>query len=130
MLLLTYFKLKLRPLLRQIIRLFLFYYYDTYYTTGGSGKLILGERVATANTLFNLSSGSIYIGDYTIFGHNVMVLTGKHNFVDGARAGLVDVIDGKSWGGGDLEVPNFGYDIKIGRACWISSGAILIGGVS
>lgn len=122
-------RLKLRPVIRPIMRLFLFYFYDTSYTIGNSVRLRIGKKVAVANTLFNLSSGSITIGDYTIFGQNVMVLTGRHNYINGARAGLEDVINGPSWGGGDLEVPSTGYDIHIGRGSWIASGAIIIGGV-
>jgi acetyltransferase-like isoleucine patch superfamily enzyme len=96
---------------------------------GSSGKLYLGKKVATSNTLFNVSSGSIYIGDYTIFGQNVMVLTGRHRFSHGMRSGLDDVISGKSWGGGEKEVPTSGFDIQIGSGCWIASGAIISGGV-
>jgi len=119
-----------RPLVRPLIRFFLFYYYDTSYTMGDGGILVTGRKVAVANTLFNLSSGSIYVGDFTIFGQNVMVLTGRHNFCDGQRAGLQEVIDGPSWGGGEEEVPSFGYDIHIGRGTWIASGAIITGGVT
>jgi galactoside O-acetyltransferase len=96
---------------------------------GRSGKLHLGEKVAVANTLFNVSSGSIYVGDYSIFGQNVMILTGRHNFVGGRRAGLDEVMSGPSWGGGEKEVPLNGLDIHIGKGCWIASGAIVIGGV-
>ncbi len=122
-------KLKIRPFIRPIIRLLLYYLYETSYTMGSSGSLVTGKKVAVANTLFNLSSGSIFIGDYTIFGQNVMVLTGRHNYIRGERAGLVDVINGPAWGGGDLEVPPSGYDIHIGRGTWIASGVIITGGV-
>jgi acetyltransferase-like isoleucine patch superfamily enzyme len=121
---------KLRPIMRPIMRFLLYFFYETSYTVGTSGKLSLGKKVATANTLFNLSSGSIVIGDYTIFGQNVMLLTGRHNYVDGQRAGLDEVINGPSWGGGELEVPSSGYDIYIGQGCWIASGSIIIGGVT
>jgi len=70
---------KLRPVLRPVVRFILYYFYETSYTVGTSGRLLVGKKVAVANTLFNLSSGSITIGDYTIFGQNVMVLTGRHN---------------------------------------------------
>ena len=122
-------KLKIRPFMRSVIRFFLFYYYDTSFIMGGNGRVVLGKKVATANTLFNVSSGSIYIGDYTIFGQNVMLLTGRHNFVDGERAGLELVKNGSSWGGGDVEVPSEGYDITVGSGSWIASGVIVTGGV-
>lgn len=121
---------RLRPIMRPIVRFLLYYFYETPYIMGTAGRLVKGKKVATANTLFNLSSGSIYIGDYTIFGQNVMVLTGRHNFVDGRRAGLDEVIRGPAWGGGDQEVPSSGYDIRIGSGVWIASGATIIGGVT
>jgi acetyltransferase-like isoleucine patch superfamily enzyme len=126
----SYLKRKLRPVIRPIVHIFLYYFYETSYTVGTSGRLLIGKKVAVANTLFNLSSGSITIGDYAIFGQNVMVLTGRHNYINGERAGLQDVINGPAWGGGDLEVPSSGYDIHIGRGTWIASGAIITGGVT
>jgi acetyltransferase-like isoleucine patch superfamily enzyme len=120
----------LRPVMRPFVRWLLYFFYETPYTTGTGGSVLTGKKVALSNTLFNTSSGSINIGDYTIFGHNVMVLTGRHNFVDGHRAGLKDVINGYTWGGGEKEVPSSGYDIHIGVGCWIASGAIIIGGVT
>ncbi len=126
----TWIKLKIRPLMRSIIRFFLFYYYDTSLTIGGNGRVSLGKKVATSNTLFNVSSGSIYVGDYTIFGQNVMLLTGRHQFVNGQRAGIELVRNSASWGGGDIEVPSSGYDIVIGNGTWIASGVIITGGVS
>ena len=87
-------------------------------TDGGS--LTIGHRVSTMNTIFNLASGSVTVGDDTIFGYNCMVLTGRHEFVDGARASL----------SGHEEVPRSGGDITIGRGCWIASGATIAGGVT
>lgn len=115
--------------MRPIVRFFMYFYYETSCTLGNSGSLVLGKKVAVSNTLFNLSSGSIYIGDYTIFGQNVMVVTGRHNFLGGQRAGLDSVMHSETWGGGKLEVPSSGYDIHIGSGAWIASGAIIIGGV-
>lgn len=123
-------QLKLRPYVRPFVRFFLYFFYDTHYVMGASGRLHLGIKVATANTLFNISSGSIFVGDYTVFGQNVMVLTGRHKFASGKRAGLDEVISGKSWGGGVKEVPSSGFDIHIGNGCWIASGAIISGGVA
>jgi len=112
------------------MRLFKYYFYDTSYTIGESGSLNIGKRVCVANTVFNLSSGSIFIGDYTIFSHNVMVLTGRHNFQNGQRASLMPGVNSQSWGGGDEEVPPSGFDIHIGKSVWIAAGAIISGGVT
>jgi acetyltransferase-like isoleucine patch superfamily enzyme len=123
-------KRRLRNFMRPIMRFFLYFFYETSYTIGSSGKLHLGEKVAVANTLFNLSSGSIYVGDRTIFSHNVMVITGRHNFVNGKRASLAPGVNSESWGGGEEEVPSSGFDIRIGSGTWIAAGAIISGGVT
>ena len=120
----------LRPLARRILRPLLPYFYDTYCVMGHSGKLSMGKKVAAANTLFNVASGSISVGDYTIFGQNVMVLTGRHLFMQGQRAGAELFSKTDSWGGGELEVPAVGFDIHIGSGCWIASGSIISGGVT
>ena len=119
----------LRPILRPFVRWWLFYFYDTCFIVGDKKRLSIGKKVATSNAIFNLSSGKIFIDDYTIFGQNVMILTGRHKFKDGERAGLESVKKTSSWGGGELEVPNAGYDIHIGKGCWIASGVIVSGGV-
>lgn len=116
--------------MRPAIRWLLYFYYDTHCVMGSGGALQIGKKVATSNTLFNVSSGSIIVGDYTIFGQNVMVLTGRHRFTGGKRAGLKEAMSGGSWGGGCQEVPCSGFDIKIGSGCWIASGAIISGGVT
>jgi maltose O-acetyltransferase len=115
--------------MRHIIRFFLFYFYDTYYVVGSSGKLKIGKNCGLANTFFNLSSGSIIIGNNTIFSSNVMVLTGRHNFKNGMRASLNPGVIKKNIGGGAEEVPTSGYDIIIGNGSWIAAGTIITGGV-
>ena len=93
----------------------------TYYCKGDKKKLHLGKNTSLVNTIFNTSSGHIYIGDDTIFGHNVMVLTGVHEFLNGKRKSLVT---------GGFETPLEGFDIKIGKGCWIASGVIITGKVN
>lgn len=71
------------------------------------------------STIFNTRSGKIVVGSNCVFGEEVMLLTGKHNFIS-------DVTDEK-----DLHtVPEDGRDIIIGRNCYIGSGAIIIGRVT
>lgn len=123
-------KQKLRNPIRPLMRIFKYYFYDTYYVVGTNGSLHLGKRVAVANTVFNLSSGSIFVGDYTICSYNVMVLTGRHKFKKGQRASLAPGVKKSGWGGGPEEVPTSGYDIHIGKSVWIASGAIISGGVT
>lgn len=80
---------------------------------GGWDRVDLGQNVKLVNTLLNVSSGRILIGDHTFFGHNVSLLTGSHfiDNVDEARQGY----------------PSFGRDIVIGRGVWIASNSIVLG---
>ena len=48
------------------------------YIHGDKERVHIGKNTSLVNSLFNTSSGHIYIGDDTIFGHNCMLLTGKH----------------------------------------------------
>lgn len=108
-------------LLRRFARAYQPIAMRTDYCHGDRARLHVGRNVSTVNTIFNVASGHIYVGDATIFGHNCMVLTGRHEFVHGRRKKL-------SVGGPDT--PTEGHDIRIGSGCWIASGAIICGGVS
>lgn len=121
-------QLFLRGPMRPIVRFFLFFINSTHYVEGRGGRLTVGRRVGLANTHCNLSSGSIAIGDNCIFGPNVMLITGRHLFVEGKRASM-HVDEDLGWGGGDVEVPRTGFDISIGEGSWICAGAIVSGGV-
>jgi acetyltransferase-like isoleucine patch superfamily enzyme len=85
---------------------------------GNEKRLHLHKTVQCNNTLFNLSSGEIFVDAGTLFAHNVMVLTGRHNRTYNYRQELVD------------SVPPSGYDIHIGKQVWVASGAIILGGVT
>jgi acetyltransferase-like isoleucine patch superfamily enzyme len=95
---------------------------DYSYVHGDKNRLHLGENCSTTNTIFNVNSGDITIGNDTIFGHNCMLLTGTHEFFNGKRASLDKeaLID---------EVPINGRDILIGSGCFIGSGVTIIGPV-
>lgn len=93
---------------------------ETPQIQGRRDRVHVGADVSLMNTLFNTVSGDIFIGDRTIFGHNVMVLTGTHLYEDGKR---------RSVRGMPGEVPEAGRSITIEEDCWIGSGAIVLGGV-
>ena len=64
-----YLKNQKRNLARRIIRPWLKYFYDTSFVMGGNAeRLVVGHRSALSNTLFNVSSGVITVGDRSIFG--------------------------------------------------------------
>jgi len=87
-----------------------------YQVWGRRNRLHLHPTVRLQNTLLNTASGDIYIGENTFFGHNCMVLTGKHIFNPNDNYSNT--------------VPKTGEDIRIGSNCWIASGAIITGGVT
>ena len=95
-----------------------------YYLYGEPDRLVVGERCATSDVLFNTNSGRISVGDDTIFGHRCMVLTGRHRFHQGKRVDL--------WPAGTCDFPEIadeGCDITIGTGCFIGSGSIILAGV-
>jgi len=105
----------LRRIARRLLTPILKYALDTHLVVGDGGEVIVGERVALANAILNVSSGSITLGHRTILSHGVMMITGRHDFIDGKRASLPADRDDGSWGGGEVEVPSSGYDITLGE---------------
>lgn len=81
---------------------------------GERDRIILGKNVTLANSVLNCRSGKIIIEDNVFFGHNCLVLTGRHDFR------LKDE-------GRILTVPDEGFDIVIRRGAWIASAVTLIG---
>jgi acetyltransferase-like isoleucine patch superfamily enzyme len=100
-----------------------FTHIDYAYIHGSKDRLHLGQRCSTMNTLFNVISGHIHVGDDTAFAHGCQVLTGEHRFFEGKRASF----QAKS---PYTEVPLEGNDIHIGERCFIGSGAIILKGVT
>ncbi len=115
-----------RTIARKLMKPFLKYFYDTHFVMGSPERLRIGERSALANTIFNVSSGNITVGDRSIFGQGVMVITGRHDFRNGMRISLDPNEDDGSWGG-NSEVPKEGFDISIGNGVFVASGAIILG---
>lgn len=119
-----------RPVARRVLRPILRFALDTHVVMGDESRVVVGERVALANAVLNVSSGRITIGSRTIMSPGVMIITGRHDFRDGRRVSLNPGMDDGSWGGGAAEVPDAGYDITIGEGVWICAGAIISGGVT
>lgn len=66
---------------------------------------------------FNTRSGCIVVGENTVFGEDVMVLTGKHMSIEEAARFNKEL----------HYVPPSGRDIRIGSGCYIGSGSIIVG---
>ena len=120
----------IRIVVRRALTPILKYALETHLVVGNAGKTSVGERVALANAILNVSSGSITLGRRTILSHGVMIITGRHDFIDGKRASFPEERDDGSWGGGEIEVPASGFDITLGEGVWVGVGAIILGGVN
>jgi acetyltransferase-like isoleucine patch superfamily enzyme len=83
------------------------------YIHGPRERLIVGKSVILNNATINTRGGSVRIDDHVMFGHNVSVLTGVHDYRQKA--------------GERISIECAGRDITIGRGAWIASNAILIG---
>ena len=80
---------------------------------GDPDRVKKGKGVKLINTFFNLSSGTVTIGDYTFFGNNVTILTGTHD--------ITKKLEERK------KSPTKGNDVHIGKGVWISSNAVIIG---
>lgn len=58
---------------------------------GDRSKLHLHDAAVVNNALFNLSSGTITVGEYAFFGHDVAVLTGTHDITKFGRARQTEI---------------------------------------
>lgn len=90
------------------------------YVHGSCDRISIGKGVSLVNTVLNTASGRICIENDVIFGHNCMLLTGRHDFKHGKRKKL----------SGEVDTPSEGYDIKIKEGCWLASGSIVVGGIT
>ena len=96
---------------------------DYAYVHGDLSRVHVGARCSTTNTVFNVISGEIWIGDDTYFSHGCYVLTGQHRFYRGRRVNL-------SPGAPFEEVPVTGNDIRIGSGCYIGANATILASVT
>lgn len=96
------------------------------YIHGDRSRVKFGKNISIMNTILNVSSGNISIGNDTIFGHNCVLATGIHQFKGGMRKKLYYKI---KYNKKVTEAPTEGHDIVIGRGCWIASNVTITGGV-
>lgn len=90
------------------------YLLSTHKIYGNKDKVYISKQCNVNNALFNTASGNIIIEDFVFFGHNVLVLTGTHNFNKFGKERMDDI-------------PLSGNDIIIKQGAWIASGAIILG---
>jgi acetyltransferase-like isoleucine patch superfamily enzyme len=82
--------------------------------SGPVSRVQVSETAGLANVLINTVGGRVVIGDYAFFGHDVLLLTGTHDF------GVV---------GQDRQAPRTDQDrtIVIESGVWIASRAVIVG---
>ncbi|NHC33703.1 acyltransferase [Scytonema millei VB511283] len=85
-----------------------------YLVYGDPQRLKLSASCVVNNALFNLSSGTICIGEDVFFGHNVSLITGTHDYTKFGKARMYDF-------------PTEGNDIAIEEGVWIASNVTVIG---
>jgi acetyltransferase-like isoleucine patch superfamily enzyme len=80
---------------------------------GDPDRLHIHPTAVLNNALINLSSGTVTIGEYAFFGHNVSILTGTHDWTKfGAER--------------QVAVPSSGRDVVIEEGAWLSSNVVVV----
>lgn len=98
-------------LLKPVIH---FHRLESMTIVGDASRLSISASASVHNAHFNLLSGTIRIDAHVFFGHNVMVLTGTHDYRRFGHARMISV-------------PDQDHDIRIEDGVWIASNATLIG---
>lgn len=82
--------------------------------SGPMSRVRISPTVGLANVLINTAGGFVDIGDYVFFGHDVLLLTGTHDFreIDSKRQVVYQSTD---------------RTIVIEKGAWIASRAVIIG---
>jgi acetyltransferase-like isoleucine patch superfamily enzyme len=81
---------------------------------GPASRVRVSATAGLANVLINTAGGTVDIGDYVFFGHDVLLLTGTHDFrVTGPRR--------------QATAKTLDRGIVIEAGAWIASRAVVIG---
>lgn len=80
----------------------------------GGKHVHFGKSVYANFNLTLVDDTHIYVGDYTMFGPNVVVATAGHPILPELRE----------------QVYQYNASVKIGRNCWIGAGAVIVPGVT
>ena len=100
-------RVALRPVVLDIIN-------NDIRVWGDRSRVRIARSACMVNALFNVSSGTITVGEHTFAGHNVSLITGTHDYNLFLQRRQV-------------EIPRTGRDIEIGAGVWIGSNAVILG---
>jgi acetyltransferase-like isoleucine patch superfamily enzyme len=89
----------------------------SYRWHGDRSRLHIPDTAVVNNALFNMSGGTITLGEYAFFGHDVAVLTGTHDIAQFGRDR-------------QLGFPRSGRDVVIGEGVWLASHVLVLGPVT
>jgi acetyltransferase-like isoleucine patch superfamily enzyme len=84
---------------------------------GDPSRLRIADTAVVNNALFNVSGGTITVGDYAFFGHDVAILTGTHDIEKFGRER-------------QLGLTRSGRDVVIGEGVWLASCVVVLGPVT
>ena len=85
-----------------------------FHANWGGHNVHFGKAVYANFGLTMVDDTHIYVGDYTMFGPNVIVATAGHPVLPELRE----------------KAYQFNMPVRIGRNCWIGAGAIILPGVT
>jgi acetyltransferase-like isoleucine patch superfamily enzyme len=81
---------------------------------GPKERLHIAPTAVVNDSLFNLSSGDITVGEWGMLAHGVTILTGTHDMTQFGPAR-------------HSAVPRTGRDVTIGEGAWLASNVTVIG---
>jgi acetyltransferase-like isoleucine patch superfamily enzyme len=84
---------------------------------GDADRLRIHETAVVNNALFNVSGGTVTVGEDAFFGHDVAILTGTHDIEKFGRER-------------QLAFPRSGRDVVIGEGVWLASHVLVLGPVT
>lgn len=85
------------------------------YVQGGEGGVRLGNRVEINNFSIVNGTGGVDIGDDTLIGPGVRIISYQHQYAAGQTI---------------RSQPTEGKPIRIGRDCWIGANAVILAGIT
>ena len=88
--------------------------YRSHHIYGDASRVRIHQTANVNNALFNTASGTITVGECSFMGHNVLLLTGTHDY---HKRGIER----------QRSIPETGRDIRIGRGVWIGTNVTVLG---
>lgn len=85
-----------------------------FHANWGGKHVHFGKNVYANFNLTVVDDTHIYVGDYTMFGPNVIIATGGHPILPELRE----------------HAYQYNASVKIGRNCWIGAGAVIVPGIT